>query len=191
MARAVVAVDVGLRNMSWCVCAGPEGLEPQELAARLRLISWTTEALPLPAGAGPADALRAVVEHVAGKEELLCAADAVVIEQQPAARMREVAACLFGLARRAARPEALVLLQPSRRKLELVVQDAPELCGDRSSWAARKRAAVALTRHLLAERPEWLSVLASAKKKDDMADSFLHAVAYLAKQRKTTKRPRA
>lgn len=191
MARTVIAVDVGLRNMSWCVCAGPEGLEPQELAARLRLISWTTETLPLPAGARPADALRAVVEHVAGKEELLRAADAVVIEQQPAARMREVAACLFGLARRAARPEALVLLQPSRRKLELVVQDAPELCGDRSSWAARKRAAVALTRHVLAERPEWLSVLASAKKKDDMADSFLHAVAYLAKQRKATKRTRA
>ena len=77
MARTVIAVDVGLRNMSWCVCAGPEGLEPQELAARLRLISWTTETLPLPAGARPADALRAVVEHVAGKEELLRAADAV------------------------------------------------------------------------------------------------------------------
>ena len=102
--------------------------------------------------------------------------------------MREVAACLFGLARRAARPEAAVLLQPARRKLEQAPPDAPEACRDRSSYAARKRAAVALTRHLLADRPEWLRALDAARKKDDLADSFLHAVAHLAAPKKKTRR---
>jgi hypothetical protein len=179
--KIVVAIDVGLRNMSWCVCAGPEGLEPEELAAKLRLISWTTEALPLPAGPWRvAEALRAVVEHAADKEQFLERADVIVIEQQPVARMREVAACLFGLARRAARPETSVLLQSARCKLELFAPNAPEMCRDRSSYGARKRAAVALTRHLLKGRDDWLSLFERAKKKDDLGDSFLHALTYLA-----------
>ena len=118
--------------------------------------------------------LNSIVAYVRERSDLFEWATDVVIEAQPAARMKIVAAGLFASVR-FVNPGAKMCFQSAKRKLAWGMGLAE--FGDVSTYRGRKRAAVALLAKLL-RCPEVLKELGS--KKDDAADSFLHALNYAA-----------
>jgi hypothetical protein len=197
MAR-VAAIDVGLRTMAHCVLSWPgdvpraaAGLNRARaaLAGSAAVVDWGVESLIAANRKARAHSLSEQLDLVAAyvrrHAALFATCQHVVIEQQPAARMRNLAVALYCCLRREA-PDAVVIFQPAAKKLDwgpALFELLPGTSwGTLRTYAGRKKAAVLLTWALLREEGEARFVdargaFAATRKRDDLADCFLHALA--------------
>jgi len=144
---------------------------------------WFVENLSLKARAGGQDVLAAVVDYCLAKRSFFAAADVVIIEQQPKAAMRAVAAGLYAAAKLLAREDAAIKLQSP--VLKLAWGDLETFCDSGlsseclSSYAGRKKASVLVAAKLVEDVASLAGILAAHKKKDDLSDAMLQALAYV------------
>ncbi len=190
----VLGVDIGARNLSLCTLELDFVRDKRRGSALARArealkdarVSWRVEDIcPGAKNANrcaQATLLNGLVAFCEGEgAALLDEATHVVIEAQPAARMKMLAAALYALARR--RPGTRVItFQAARRKLSVWGRELTTYLPEvrQGTYAERKRGAVALMLRLLrdAGHEERAEELERLRKKDDAADSFLHALAY-------------
>jgi len=192
----VLSIDVGLVNCSYCLLETSrrdlsaslaclhQGLCEGSIALReLRLVSFGRKATSFHA------LCENVVQFVVGQQALLQAVDLCVIEMQMTAKMKAISSALYA-ALRCLQPSCSVRFQAASAKLSF-----PDLCSfseaapgaaallGGSSYSQRKRLAVLLSRKLLLQAPavgdEHKQLFSSSKKKDDLSDALLHALAAL------------
>lgn len=189
----VAAIDVGILNMAHCVLRWPEAprqrrLRPLQAARGLlggaEILAWQTTELDGGARRATSLPLASLLELVFGyvrlHESTFALCDVIVIEQQPAARMRNLSVALYVLLRGVA-PSARIALQAAKYKLAWggELSTLVPRC-DLSLYRGRKKAAVDLTRALLSEHSHFQEASRSfdaCRKKDDLGDAFLHALA--------------
>ena len=189
----ICAVDIGIVNMATCVlaCGNPGSsscpLERcQELLKGSEIVSWSVEDIR----SGSARAVRTLStaqviemtsEYVTRHSELLATCDVIVIEQQPAAKMRNASIALYCFIRSALK-NTHVAFQPACRKLDWgcnLRQFLPS--ADTTTKSRRKSTATCLVDALLRacgdSKTQALETFRKHRKKDDMADALLHALA--------------
>jgi hypothetical protein len=196
----VVGVDVGIRNLSLCKMKIEAGTP--YLSAALTAVERATSTLPhvhvlkwdvvdIAIGKSVRSLCHTVMLDLllayfsSDGAEYLQDADAIVIESQITAKMKMISAGLYVLGRSMA-PGAKVQFQSALKKLAYAPEDMETLCGvpiSTATYAKRKKAAVsmckALLSHLAVDNPDAATAhdhFHSSKKKDDLADSFLHAL---------------
>lgn len=143
-----------------------------------------------------AERCKAIAEFVKSRKDLFAGASAVIVEHQMHSLMRCLAAALFAAIHVYASESAKVVSQHSNMKLQW--RDVTEHCRcanpqDLKKYNVRKRAAVECAEYLLKEEEgpgagahekkhedlrRMRDLLDSARKKDDLADALLHALAY-------------
>jgi hypothetical protein len=188
----VLSIDVGLVNCSYCLLESSrrdlsaslsclhQGLcEGSILLQELRLVSFGKKATSFHT------LCENVVQFVVGQQALMETVDLCVIEMQMTAKMKAISSALYA-ALRCLRPSCSVVFQSASAKLSF-----PDLCsfsevsGDMAlggSYSQRKRLAVVLARKLLqapAIGEDYKQLFLSSKKKDDLSDALLHALAAL------------
>ncbi len=157
-AQLVVAVDVGIRNLSFCAmwcppqlgCAGAAVKTLAEVRGRLphmRLAAWEVVPLSLSRTLSFADRAAAVADFARARESMFCAAAVVVIEHQMQSVMRSIAASLFSCVRLLGGADVRLATQQAKEKLSWA--DLAEEAGRADTHAQRKRRAVGATRELL------------------------------------------
>ena len=187
----VCAIDVGIINMAHCVLRWPEKpracrKEPLAVAraalGNAEVVAWESVTINTTGRKASCLDLATLLDLVTGyvrrHQALFMQCNYVVIEQQPAAKMRNLAVALYVLIRQAA-PEARVGLQAASKKLDWGQEFSVPGC-DLRTYGGRKKAAVALTRALLGEHGKLLAHaqdFEKCRKKDDLGDAFLHALA--------------
>jgi hypothetical protein len=113
------------------------------------------------------------IAYVQKYKALFESCDVVVIEQQPKPKMMNVAVAIYSTLR-CINPSAIIVFQNPIKKLAW----GSEMQGvDLSTYYKRKKGAVTLTKDLLVDCAHQ-DIFDTSKKKDDLADSFLHALAY-------------
>lgn len=202
MTRRIIGIDIGIRNLSFCLLE-----QANHVAARdavnggLRRLSTAIEILDnadvldwemfeLCPGARNANhcshstILNGLIGVFQNNSSHFTWATDVVIEAQPAARMKMLAAAIYALVKNQY-PATRVIFQPARTKLsywgarELERYAPGEM--QQSSYSQRKRAAVRLMTKLLSDSQKHsakVEALSQLRKKDDLADSFLHALSF-------------
>jgi len=181
----VAAFDIGILNFALCILKGTYDGDLSLANCATALASsavvvevWDVLALATQKRPSNEQLFEGVVGLVQSQLQLLGSCDAIVIETQMTARMKAIAACLFG-ALRALLPEARVAFQSASAKLSF--GDLASFSDGRvQTYAQRKKTAVQCARALCAGCPSQAQLLAAAKKKDDLADALLHALAALA-----------
>lgn len=191
----VLSIDVGLVNCSYCLLETARRDLPASLACLYQGLcegSVLLRALGLVSFGRKATGFHTlcenVVQFVSGQQVLLETVDLCVIEMQMTAKMKAISSALYA-ALRCLRPSCTVLFQSASAKLSF-----PDLCSflepgpggpallGSSSYSQRKRLAVLLARKLLqatAVCEEHKQLFLSSKKKDDLSDALLHALAAL------------
>jgi hypothetical protein len=193
----VLGVDIGIRNLSVCLLeiqqgGGQEGLTLLERAVSgLRgcgVLDWeVSELCPSTKNANHcahSTILDGLVDFVRRRHDIFEWATHVVIEAQPNARMKMLAGALYALVRELRGADgAKILFHPARRKLTAwgkpLLAYAPEV--RQKTYLERKKGAVALMTRLLTDcetHADKVLTLSCMRKKDDAADSFLHALSY-------------
>lgn len=193
----VVGVDIGIRNLSVCSleiypggCGGSSALERAITGLRESpLLDWEVCELCPPGTknvnrCSHAVLLDGMVSFVRSKTALFAWATHVVIEAQPNARMKMLSGALYALLRSEGPPLRAVVFHPARNKLTAwgsasLKAYAPEV--KQKTYSDRKRGAVALMSRLLLDsgaHDSKLEALSRMRKKDDAADSFLHALSF-------------
>jgi hypothetical protein len=196
----VMAVDVGLVNCSFCVLDSTGACVPdlQYLHDRLEDGSVAIERLDLiKLGANKHAAAAATFDNVISFLESCAATDAasvdvIVIETQMTARMKAIAASFY-TASRCLFPGAKVLFQSATAKLNFAdLATYSETPVATATYAQRKKASVVVAKKLTSAnvRPEIRQAFLKAKKKDDLSDALLHALAALCTHGKIA-RPKA
>ena len=187
----IVAFDIGELNFAYCVLTALDEstyhmcLQTTAEAigdGRIVIEDWCVRPLSSLRRPSLQQVLDGVVSVAQTMSEVLALADVVVIEQQMKARMKQIGACLFGIVRALA-PRARVEIQSA--SLKLAFGDAgsfvPAASWPATTYSRRKTAAIHIARMLVARSdPGNQRLYASCKKKDDRADSLLHALAALA-----------
>jgi hypothetical protein len=181
----IIGVDVGIRNLSFCLLEVPAGIATPSVCALERAegllalrgkLGWEHVSLcPRAANANHCShsaLLEGLAAYVRSRSDLFEWATHVVIEAQPAARMKMIAAGLFASVR-LVNPETKICFQSARRKLAWGGRLGEY--GSISTYRCRKQTAVALLEDLVGHS-RTLKELGS--KKDDAADSFLHALRF-------------
>lgn len=190
----VIGIDIGIRNLVLCsldVVAGSKTLRgAQDAIESARRIEWTFGELCDPKQnankCSHTFLLDRMILFVRTHRELLCEwADTIVIEAQPAARMKMLAGALYVLIRNeSTRPG--IIMQPAKKKLawprDELMTNVPQAC-KQTTYTDRKKAAVKLCDFLLVggneETQRARSVFQGTRKKDDAADSLLHALHFV------------
>lgn len=192
----VVGVDIGIRNLSVCLLeiqqgGGDEGITLIERAlSGLRASStldWeVSELCPSTTNANRCAhsvILDGLVTFVRRRHSIFEWATDVAIEAQPNARMKMLSGALYSLIRQMRGDNVKITFHPARRKL--TVWGKPLLCYapevKQKTYSDRKRGAIALMTRLLADshtHSDKVQILTQMRKKDDAADSFLHALSY-------------
>lgn len=192
----VIGVDIGIRNLSLCLLeiqpGGGDGFTLLERAVSgIRLctaLDW--EVCDLCPGTknvnhcAHSTILDGLVYFMNLRRDIFEWATHVVIEAQPNARMKMLSGALYALVRELRGDTVKVMFQPARRKLtawgnKQLSTYAPEV--RQKTYSDRKKGAVALMTRLLNDsetHADKVAVLTRMRKKDDAADSFLHALAY-------------
>ena len=194
----VLAIDVGLVNCSYCVvrtsCDCLPVLERlHELFDTGDLDIHMLDSVKLGANkhAAAAATFDNVISFLQTHAMSFAEVDAVVIETQMSARMKAIAAAFYTAAR-CLLPQAKVLFQSATAKLTFA--DLAAYCEGAASatYAQRKKTSVAVAKKLLvaAVRPEIKQTFLKAKKKDDLSDALLHALAALCTHSKAPKAKR-
>lgn len=156
----IVAIDVGLINLSLCALRCAHWAEVSERPPRLedarkRLAQaeferWEVVSLGLPRGASFAARSEAVAAFVQERRDVFASARAVVIEHQMQATMRTVAAALFTAVRMISQ-DCLLFSQQSKDKLRWKDLGEPARGSvDLSTYSKRKRVSVSVAYYLLA-----------------------------------------
>jgi hypothetical protein len=147
----VVAVDVGIRNISYC--AIEDG----------RIIEWANEPLCLDVKYEPASNVHLVRAFVDKHEELFALADHVVVEKQLRANMRII--------------EALLHLSYYDKCKIVHARSVKAAFGiSRGDYRLNKAAAVTyVSRRLALIDDPWKARFEECRKQDDLADSYLLA----------------
>ena len=186
----VLAFDVGLVNCSWCLLACDCADVRACLASAQEALDGgrvRVEALELVAFGKKATAFATLCENVVAfvtsQASLLEQVNVCVIETQMTSKMKAISAALYA-AVRCRHPSCEVLFQAATAKLsfsDVAAFTGSSLLG--SSYSERKRLAVLIVKQLLqgaAAVPDACKrVFFSSKKKDDLADALLHALAAL------------
>jgi hypothetical protein len=190
----VIGVDIGIRNLSLClfeaqreggataaVCLLERGRAAVTSARSIEFI--TTD---ISQGAKNANRcahsamLDGLVDFFTKNRSIFQWATDVVIESQPAARMKMISAAFYVLSR--AFENLRVSFQSAQKKLAWGPKLASYVPGIKTkTYSDRKKAAVTLMTQLLTDSEKHENILVklgSMKKKDDAADSFLHALCY-------------
>ena len=112
-----------------------------------------------------------VVAYFNANQDLFKSADTIVVEQQPAARMRVVASALLALAKTQKGQQLLhnIVLQHASRKLDWGCGGAFAACKKSLSYSQRKRVAVQICQKMLDFHPSVQEAFCA---------SFLHALRY-------------
>lgn len=196
----VVGIDIGIRNLAVCALEIPalsssiDGAmmltRARDAVSKAERVEWVfgelCDAKQNANRCSHTSILDRMVIFVHEQASLLCEwPDCVVIEAQPAARMKMLAGALYALIRRMC-PDLRIVMQAARKKL---VWSAAELdatvptARKQATYGDRKKAAVALCSYLISAtegRNETTTraeaVFRATRKKDDAADSFLHAL---------------
>lgn len=107
----------------------------------------------------------------------------IVIESQMTAKMKMISAGVYMLSKTLAPAGALVQFQTASKKLALDSSECQNEFGFAiltETYAKRKKSAIALCKALLEQHSisanDCISTFLKSKKKDDLADSFLHAM---------------
>lgn len=175
-----MAIDIGVKNLAVCVLSTTCGrckVPLEELAARverMECLHWgvhSVESKRLTSGQ-----LDAAIAWFTSQRQLF-EVDVVVIEQQMTARMKALSVALYTCIK-LSYPDAGVYFQSASKKLSWRISD---LFQDYSlkSYYQRKQTAVRIASHLISTQPRMVAVWDQHKKKDDLADSLLHALAFL------------
>jgi hypothetical protein len=183
----VLAIDVGLVNCSCCVAEAcceclPVLGQLHELvdAGTLGIECLESVKLGTNKNATAASIFDNVIAFLQARTASFAEVDAIVIETQMSARMKAIAAAFYTAAR-CLFPRAAVLFQSATAKLNFA--DLVAYCEGAASatYAQRKKTSVAIAKKLLAAnvRPEIKQTFSAAKKKDDLSDALLHALAAL------------
>lgn len=192
----VLGIDIGIRNMCVCLLDIPQGGgNGQTLIERAvsglhqcQALDWEVADLcPAKANANKCPysiILDGLVRFVHERQDLFRWATHVVIEAQPNSRMKMISGALYALIRQLRGDEALITFQAARRKLTAwggaLATYAPEV--HQKTYAERKRGAVALMTRLLRDsevHADKVALLTKMRKRDDAADSFLHALSFV------------
>ena len=194
MTIRVIGIDIGIRNLSTCMIEVPRQSTGTTLIDRAIFclnsatrLEWEVSDL-CPANTRNAnkcahstvlDGLVSFVETIGAKFDW---ASHVVIEAQPAARMKMIAGALYALVRQRCGLSTRIVFQAAKKKLSWgpkLATYAPEV--KQSTYSERKKGAILLMTKLLNDSPphrDKLDLLTTLKKKDDAADSFLHALCF-------------
>ena len=200
--RRICAFDIGVVNMAACVIdfaswSGESSPCPlatcQGLLKSSSVVHWSVQDIR----EGSKQAVRAlstsqVIEmtlaYIKRHAQTLSECDAIVIEQQPAAKMRHASIAVYCSVRSAVGDKTPIVFQPAYRKLdwgEGLRNFLP--CANASTKARRKvtatRLAGALLRACGESKARELATFGAHKKKDDLADCFLHALAFAVRSR--------
>lgn len=199
MTTKVLAVDVGLVNCSFCLLESTVSCIPvlQSLHDQLEKKDITIEDLDLvKLGANKNATAAATFENVIlflqAHKDAFSLVDVIVIETQMTAKMKAIAAAFYATAR-CLFPQAKVLFQSATAKLNFADLSAyAEAPVSISTYTQRKKAAVVVAKKLTSAdiRPTIRQTFLKAKKKDDLSDALLHALAALCTHTKVA-RPKA
>ena len=191
------------------------GCAPLLAEARLRVQScrleqWEVSSLQVSERATFPERLSAVAEFVRSRSAIFVRAAFVVVEHQMQSQMRVVAGALFAAISMVA-PQVQLIFQQSSTKLHWddigsAVTGGTDLRGS-GAYNARKKAGVAAAAFLLGtslpkrvrradpaqlaldtDRSPMQTILCNSEKRDDLADSLLHLLAYDVRRRATPKR---
>ncbi len=170
----VISVDPGTKNLAVCV------VEFDDANENPRIVAWITTALDSSTPSG----VVSTIERVLGGLEP-CEHVEVVIEHQPLKNVKTKTLqnyfeMLFTL-----RGAARVYVQDARLKLNWAATTSHWPRGDIPDWSygVRKKLSVDVARSWLSSDDDdddgaWKSVFEASKKKDDLADALLQALAY-------------
>jgi hypothetical protein len=184
----VLAIDVGLVNCSYCVLETSASCTPALHALHAQIASGAVsverlELVKLGANkhAGAAATYDHILSFLRARLLMLTSITLIVIETQMTARMKAIAAAFY-VATKCLCPHAAVLFQSASAKLNFAdlanYCEAPAPLG---TYAQRKRTAVLAAKKLMTacSHPDLQQAFLKAKKKDDLADALLHALAAL------------
>jgi hypothetical protein len=145
----VVAIDVGIKNLSYC--AIQDG----------RILEWSNVSL-VEGTYRPSDSVHYVKRFTEAHADLLDAADVVVVEKQMRANMRIIESVLHAL-------------YYSKCKAVHARTIKARFGLSRPSYRLNKRAAVDYVAASVDQEP-WIEYFQQSVKKDDLADSYLMAL---------------
>ena len=119
--------------------------------------------------------LNCIVKFASERKEIIQSCDAIVIEQQPSAKMRNIAMCLYGICK-CYNENAYIVFQPGYKKLAW--SDLTTYCSNAktTTYYDRKKTAISVCQSLISEVDR--KILSNSKKKDDLSDSLLHALKF-------------
>ena len=186
----VLAFDIGQNNFAYCALQARSAeyspclvrFEDSLKVGDLCVEAWRVLQVTSAKRPSVQTVLDGVVQLVRDQLELIRSVDVVVIEQQMTRRMCVISACLFG-AVRALAPAVQVYHQSASLKLGFgdLAAFLPGHSAALGTYCQRKQVAVKVARRLCGSAgDEAERTFASSKKKDDLADSLLHALAALA-----------
>ena len=170
----VVAFDVGVKNLAFVAMTG-----------ECRVTAWENLAV---AGESLEENVRAVHTLLLARPAFLEHIDVVLIERQPPLnrRMSCLAFALFMFF--LGRAPRVLFVDPKTKTSAFAaflasgaVPPAATPPTKSNAYRRRKAESVACARHALAGTP-WLQFLDSAPKRDDLADSLLHAYSWVRSQ---------
>ena len=192
----VLAVDVGLVNCSYCFLYSTGSCIPvlqclHDQLSNSDIIIKELELVKLGANknASAAATFDNVLVFMQSHADEFNTADVIVIETQMTARMKAIAASFY-TASRCLFPNAMVQFQSASAKLNFADLAAySEVPVSTATYTQRKKAAVVIARKLTSAniRPEIRQAFLKAKKKDDLSDALLHALAALCTHSKPAK----
>jgi hypothetical protein len=191
----VLALDIGISNMAHCIVAFPErgaarservaATEPLKLARALlgesTIVEWKRSSIGCSRGATTADLVDMALVYYRRNRSAFLGCDEAVIEQQPAARMRNIAVAIFALLRA---DGITARFQGASQKLAFGAQAMSAYLGesaDARHYRSRKRLGEQLVRRLITEHDrhvDELRLFVCEKKRDDLADCLLHCLAH-------------
>lgn len=184
----LLSIDVGLVNMGMCILSSSQGehvpslskLQKDFEAGTISIVDWRVVQLA-PTKKAPASVVFDAIIKFFNGQDILCDWDVVVIETQMSARMKALAACIYGVLK-CKLPQSKVFFQSASAKLNFADSAAyiDSQTAPTSTYAQRKKTAVTIVSRLVtAVSPTVSAIFLRAKKKDDLADSLLHGLAGL------------
>ena len=178
--QRVIALDVGQKNLGACAILG--GADPQ--GREDEITGWAVLEVDPASADSFARGLEPVLGPWLGDDP---GAGVVVVERQPARNVKMTRLQHF-IEMWCAVRGARVVVQDAQHKLSFALSSPWSPAEDLPNWNYRTRKRVAVqtsTRYLEWARGEglewagaWEAHLAGSRKKDDLADSLLHAMAY-------------
>jgi hypothetical protein len=177
----VVGIDVGAKNMAVCSLE-IEPVRTNSLAVVRDHLSdecvkyWGVFEV-IPSRATTTKQLELVINWINENQHIFSEATHVVIEQQMTARMKNISTCIYVCVRNINK-DAVISIQPASKKLLWSDIESFVINGDIKSYYQRKKTAICIARELFCDCNHAAEILSSSKKKDDLADSLLHALFY-------------